>query len=218
MPSSSGPKIQASAATKLFTRRVNRLIAGLALAALSYLFLPIKHPPTRIQPPEPVDSRRALEATTLEVIDGDTLLVRIQSRVEKVRLIGIDSPEAYASEKLSRDAKHSGQSERSIITLGQKASQFTRSVIPPGTTIRITFDRKKVDSYGRLLGYVFLPNGSMLNEVVVSSGFATARNYPPNLKYSTRLEEAQESAQQNQRGLWGRADHRVLDQSSTPEL
>lgn len=193
------------------TRRMHRAIAALAVVALSYLLLPIKHQPGKISPPEPIESRRAVEATTLEALDGDTLLVRIDSRVERVRLLGIDSPEAYPSDKLSRDARNSGQTERSIIALGQKASQFTRLAIPPGTTIRITFDRHKTDQYGRLLGYVFLPNGSMLNELVVSSGFATARSQSPNLKYASRLEQAQRSAQQSGRGLWKRPDHRVLD-------
>ena len=181
------------------------------MVALSYLLLPIRHTPSKINPPEAVDSRRMVEATTLEALDGDTLLVRINARVEQVRLIGIDSPEAASNDKLSRDATSSGQSERSIIALGQKASQFTRSTIPPGTTVRFSFDRQRTDAYGRLLGYVFLPDGSMLNEVIVSSGFAAARNYPPNLKYAERLKLAEQRAQQNQRGLWRRSDHRVLD-------
>ena len=200
-----------SAGRSLVTRRINKLIAGLAVAALSYLLLPGKHAPIKIQSYDLSEPRRTVEATTLEALDGDTLLVRIDSRVERVRLIGIDSPEAYPNEKLTRDAKSSGQSEQSIIALGQKASQFTRTTSPPGTTVRITFDRQKTDSYGRLLGYVFLPNGEMLNELVVHSGFAAARNYPPNLRYASRFEQAERAAKENQRGLWKRADHRVLE-------
>src|SRR5262249_18048070 len=64
-------------------------------------------------------------ATITRVVDGDTLAVSLNGKTEKVRLIGIDTPEKYESEKLHRDSARSGQDEATIRTLGKHASDFT---------------------------------------------------------------------------------------------
>ncbi len=55
---------------------------------------------------------------------------------------------------------------------------------------------------GRLLGYVYLFNGSMLNEEIVKGGYAGVSTFPPNLKYQERFLAANEEARKNRRGLW----------------
>ena len=71
-----------------------------------------------------------------------------------------------------------------------------------GDTIRIEFDVQKKDKYGRLLAYVYLPNGTMLNEEIVKAGYANLMTVPPNVKYQERLLKAYREARENGRGLW----------------
>ncbi len=141
--------------------------------------------------------------TVVKVYDGDTFKCRLKSGEEfKVRLIGIDTPESRRNRKAYRDAKKSGRSVEEIVRLGKKASAFTRKLIPPGTTVYLETDVQIHDKYGRLLAYVYLPDGRMLNEVLVEEGYATVYTIPPNVKYADRFLEAQTRARQQNKGLW----------------
>jgi len=63
------------------------------------------------------------------VVDGDTLVITLQGRTETVRLIGVDTPEKYESDKLRRDAARTGQDEATIRALGKQASDCTASLV-----------------------------------------------------------------------------------------
>ncbi len=63
-------------------------------------------------------------------------------------------------------------------------------------------DVEKRDKYGRLLGYVYLSNGKMLNEEVVKAGYGSLMTHPPNVKYQERFLKAYREARENNRGLW----------------
>ncbi len=60
----------------------------------------------------------------------------------------------------------------------------------------------KRDRYGRLLGYVFLSNGKMLNEEIVKAGYAIVMTIPPNVKHQDRFLRAYKQARERKRGLW----------------
>jgi micrococcal nuclease len=68
---------------------------------------------------------------------------------------------------------------------------------------RLELDVQKIDPYGRLLGYVYLPNGQMFNETLVEEGYAQVATFPPNVKYQERFLKAQREARAANRGLWG---------------
>ncbi|HKB06696.1 MAG TPA: thermonuclease family protein [Candidatus Polarisedimenticolia bacterium] len=104
----------------------------------------------------------AERATVTRVVDGDTLVVLIGGRTEKVRLIGVDTPE-------------SGDPRRPVEAYGKEASAFTRR-LAEGKSVRLqgetgTGDR---DKYGRLLRYVLLPDGTLLNAEIVRQGYGHA--------------------------------------------
>ena len=103
-------------------------------------------------------------ATVVKVIDGDTLVLKMNGKEEKFRLIGIDCPEARVNPKAQKDSERSGEDLRKIIEMGQKATEFIKSLVRKGDRVRIEFDVQKRDQYGRLLGYVYLGDGRMLNE------------------------------------------------------
>jgi micrococcal nuclease len=70
--------------------------------------------------------------------------------------------------------------------------------------IRLEFDAARFDDYGRLLAYVFLPDGSMVNEKLLQSGLAYCLYKLPNVKYEDRLLRAQREAMQARAGIWGK--------------
>ena len=131
-------------------------------------------------------------------VDGDTLVL---SDNERVRLIGIDTPEVHESEKLYRDSRRSGQDIRTIQALGQRSWDFTESLVE-GKPVRLEFDVEKRDKYGRLLAYVYLEDGQFVNAEIVRQGYASLMTYPPNVKYEDLFLKLFQEARENKRGLW----------------
>ena len=147
---------------------------------------------------------QALETTTVtRVVDGDTIKVRYWGKEESIRLIGIDTPESRANKKAKRDAKRSGQDIKTITAMGKRATEYVKSLVKPGDLITIEFDVQQRDRYGRLLGYVYLSNGKMLNEEIVKAGYANVMTIPPTVKYKDRFLKAYQEAREGKRGLWG---------------
>jgi endonuclease YncB( thermonuclease family) len=63
----------------------------------------------------------------VRIVDGDTLEIKLNDQKEKVRLIGVETPEKFESDKLHRDAARTGQDEATIRGLGERASDFTKA-------------------------------------------------------------------------------------------
>ncbi len=140
--------------------------------------------------------------TVVRIVDGDTLKVRYWGKEESIRLIGIDTPESRVNKKAKRDAKRSGQDIKTIIEMGKRATEYVESLVKPGNLITIEFDTQQRDRYGRLLGYVYLLNGKMLNEEIVKAGYANVMTIPPNVKYQDRFLRSYNQARENKKGLW----------------
>lgn len=135
----------------------------------------------------PLYATQNFSATVIRVVDGDTLKVSMNTQKESVRLIGVDTPESKANKKAFRDSKKSGHDIQSILKLGKRAAAFTRSVVKPGDTVKLELDVQPRDRYGRILAYVYLPDGRMLNEVLIQSGHANLMTIPPNVRYVNRF-------------------------------
>ncbi len=95
--------------------------------------------------------------TVIKITDGDTLWVRYEGQREKLKLIGIDTPESKLNRKARKDAKRSGQDVDTIIEMGKRATEYVSSRVKLGIKVKIEFDVEQRDTYGRLLGYVYLP-------------------------------------------------------------
>ncbi|MGB2705755.1 MAG: apolipoprotein N-acyltransferase [Candidatus Omnitrophota bacterium] len=134
-----------------------------------------------------------------KVIDGDT--IELENK-ERVRLIGIDTPEARYSRKLERDAKRTKTDHEAIIAMGRKTASFTRSLVE-GKRVRLEFDVEKKDRYDRLLAYVYLPDGRLLNAELLKEGYAQVYTFPPNVKHLELFRKLQKEARGNKRGFWG---------------
>jgi micrococcal nuclease len=135
------------------------------------------------------------------VIDGDTLKLE---NGERVRLIGIDTPELHESDKLYRDSQRTHQDIQTIKALGKRAYDFTRSLVE-GKSVTLEFDLERSDKYGRLLAYVYLKDGTFVNAEIVKQGYASLMTYPPNVKYADLFLKLYREARENRRGLWSNA-------------
>jgi len=142
-------------------------------------------------------------ATVERVVDGDTLEISLNGLKEKIRLIGVDTPESHQSAKLDRDAERTGQDKQTIRALGKQATAFTQSLAPPGTTIRLEHGQEARDRYGRVLAFVWLPDGTMLNEQIICQGFGNAyTRFPFKQEYMDRFRACEQEARAAKRGLW----------------
>lgn len=123
-------------------------------------------------------------------IDGDTIAVKMSNTVEFVRFIGVDTPETH-------------KPNSPVQCYGVAASAFTKQQI--GTQrVRLEADSQNTnrDRYNRLLRYVYLPDGTLLNEKLVSLGYGFAYTQFPFSKKAL-FTRYQSDAKQNNKGLWG---------------
>jgi micrococcal nuclease len=140
------------------------------------------------------------------VVDGDTLKL---SSGDKVRLIGIDTPELHPSNKLDRDAVRSKKDSAVIMAMGKKASDFMKSLVL-GKNVRIEYDVKKRDRYSRILAYLYLDDGTFVNAKMIEEGYAQVMTVPPNVKYSDLFIKLERQARQTGKGLWKDQDFALL--------
>ena len=132
------------------------------------------------------------------VVDGDTLVLENN---EKLRLIGIDTPEMHESDKLYRDVRRSGEEASTIRQLGRRSYEFTKKLVE-GKRVRLEFDVERLDRYKRILAYVYLSDGAFLNAMIVEQGYASPMVYAPNTKYADLFARLYREARENKRGLW----------------
>lgn len=124
------------------------------------------------------------------IIDGDTF--EIETR-QKVRLIGIDTPELNKAN--ARDPE----------CFGVQATQKLSDLIL-NKKIRMKKDISETDRFGRLLRYIYIDT-LFVNKYLVDSGFAFAHAYPPDMKFKDTLTLAQKTAQENKQGLWNECSY-----------
>lgn len=131
-------------------------------------------------------------AEITRVVDGDTVRVAIGGAEERVRLIGIDTPETHGQGGLRE-------------CFGAEASRRMAELLPPGTPVRLVRDVEARDRYDRLLAYVYrAADGLFVNLAMAREGFATTLTYPPNVAHAEDLAAAVRAAREARRGLWGR--------------
>jgi micrococcal nuclease len=123
----------------------------------------------------------------LRVIDGDTIHVRYRGLDERVRFIGIDTPEV---------STYGGTAE----CFGAEASDFTMSRLT-GRSVRLVFDVDQRDRYDRLLAYVYVGD-ELFNLTLVREGYASADEVPPDTRLAATFRQAEALARAAGRGLW----------------
>lgn len=130
---------------------------------------------------------RWLEGVVVRVVDGDTIHVRIAEGVEKVRYIGVNTPEVHHPRLHEQPG-------------GREAWDVNRRLVA-GRRVRLELDVQARDRYGRLLAYVWVGE-TMVNAELVSRGYAQVMTVPPNVRYQSLFVRLQRSAREGGRGLW----------------
>lgn len=138
----------------------------------------------------------------LDVIDGDTVRVAVGEAVERVRLIGIDTPEMAGPQE-------------GVQPGADEARRYLRAVLGGGP-VWLEVDVAPRDRYGRLLAYVYVRHGQgnwqaagarylQANELLASAGWATLATVPPNVRYVERYVAAVRAAREAGVGRWAGA-------------
>lgn len=125
----------------------------------------------------------------VRVVDGDTLIIDYNGTEERVRLIGVDTPESVHPDKEKNTE------------FGTTASNFSKDLLTD-KYVKIELDVQERDQYGRLLAYIYLDD-VMVNKLLLQEGYAKVATYPPNVKYVDDFTAIQEEARNNKKGLWG---------------
>ncbi len=142
------------------------------------------------------------KTTVTRIIDGDILQALYGEREKRIRLIGIDTPESRINKNAKRDANMSEQDIKTIIEMGRKSKKYVDGLVKRGDLVTIEFDAQERDKYGRLLCYVYLSNGKMLNEEILKAGYAVIMSIPPNVKHKDMFLRAYKQARDRKVGLW----------------
>ncbi|HEX6460495.1 MAG TPA: thermonuclease family protein [Thermoleophilaceae bacterium] len=135
---------------------------------------------------------RGISATVIRPVDGDTLVARAGGRTFYVRLLGIDTPETH-------------RPGTPVECGGPQASTNMARLAPPGAHVRLETDpgQDRVDRYGRLLAYVWLVDGRLLETAQLESGWANTYVYAGRpVELFPRLLSAWHDARAGHRGVW----------------
>ncbi len=155
---------------------------GICLLLLGYsIIFSKKAEVIQINPTLTPESPAAYFAKVTKVFDGDTIEIETG---EKVRYIGIDTPEVYPKVQCySMESKK--ENEKLVL----------------GKTVRLEKDTSETDKYGRQLRYVYI-NQDFINDDLVKGGYAKVETVRPDFKYENKFTESEIYAKQNNLGLW----------------
>ncbi|MEM7609775.1 MAG: thermonuclease family protein [Myxococcota bacterium] len=135
--------------------------------------------------PEPPADRVPVELAS--ITDGDTLRVRLDGRSERVRLVGIDTPETE-------------NSPRGPQPFADEATDALRSLVRD-RSLSLAFDTERRDRFGRLLAYLYADD-TFVNAEMIREGWARPLTVPPNVRHAERFAALAAEARQARRGIW----------------
>ena len=135
------------------------------------------------------DRAGASVGRVLRVVDGDTIQVEVGGRREKVRYIGVDTPESV-------------KPGTPVQCFAKRASAFNARLVA-GERVRLVADAEPRDRYGRLLAYVYrVRDGRFVNAALVRHGYAEPLTIPPNVAHAEEFRRLASAARRAGRGLW----------------
>jgi len=179
-------------------------LAGFLVQRMSCM--PVQHTPARddgtvstdiAEPPSDVvfdspyvDPEDGVWARVTKVVDGDTIYCEGDL---KIRYIGMDTPET----------KHPSKGKEPYGPEATEAKTEANRKLVEDQLVLLVKDVSETDRYGRLLRYIFLPDGTFVNLRLVEDGYARVSTYPPDVRFTDIFLEAEREAREEDRGLWG---------------
>ena len=186
-------------AKKTRKKTLKQLFLALIILSVGYLFSNLTYLDFESLLSETITLEQTNESLELEpvtlkrVVDGDTIIVLVSNQNEvRVRMIGVDTPESVHVDS-------SKNTEAGVI-----ASDYTKSQLIAGQIVYLEYDKERLDQYGRTLAYVWLDSNvdptdlndiqaKMYNAKLLVEGYAVAKTYQPNTKYSTIFKSIEQS-------------------------
>jgi micrococcal nuclease len=129
----------------------------------------------------------SIEGLVVRVVDGDTIHVQLPDRLEKVRYIGVNTPELRHPQRGVEPGSH-------------EAHAVNRRLVE-GKRVRLELDVQPRDRHGRLLAYVWTGD-TMVNAELLRLGYAQVMTVPPNVRHQSLFLKLQRAARDSHRGLW----------------
>ncbi|MCR8641738.1 thermonuclease family protein [Paenibacillus sp. N1-5-1-14] len=140
--------------------------------------------------PSPSTKKEASDRTKVKVervVDGDTLQITINGSKERLRLIGVDTPETK-------------KADTPVMFWGEEASAYTKKRLE-GKTVELEWDVEPKDQYGRYLAYIWIDD-EMFNRTLIQEGYGRMVTFQPNVKYVDTFKKDQEAARKKGNGIW----------------
>lgn len=138
------------------------------------------------------DTEYDAKGTVVRVKDGDTYVLDIDGVETTIRLIGVDTPESVAPEEYSKENTQEGIDVSNIV----------KDTIKAGDTLLVEYDVGRTDTYGRTLAYLYFESGVMVQEWLLSNGYAQVMTVQPNVKYADHFVTMERVAMNSKLGLW----------------
>jgi len=127
----------------------------------------------------------------VEVMDGDTLRVKVNRKVITVRLLGINTPETV-------------DPRRGVECFGPEASQQTKKwLVGQQVFVSVSPQREVLDRYGRYLAYVYREDGFFINAQLLTEGYAREYTYGSPYSLQKEFRSLEKKARAAHKGLWG---------------
>ncbi len=131
------------------------------------------------------------KTTVINVIDGDTFEIKMNNKVQKVRMLGIDTPETVDPRK-------------TVQCFGKEASDKTKELLlNREVTLETDKTQSEYDKYGRILAYVKREDGLFINKYLIENGYAHEYTYYVPYKLQKEFKKLEKNAREGKRGLWG---------------
>ena len=138
----------------------------------------------------------------IRTVDGNTIIVEdALGNQQRVRMIGIDTPESVAKEE-ERNNEY-----------GVMASDYTKQLFSDTDTVYLEYDIDDDDQYDRTLAYIWLQDVEdtfdetniekyMVNAIIVKEGYGVAKRYEPTVAHDDTLQKLMNEARDDNTGLW----------------
>ena len=136
-----------------------------------------------------IESIKAESISVNKCIDGDTVSLKIDGKVKKVRFLAVDTPET----------KHPTKGEEPF---GKEASSYTCNALMEASEIKLEYEKDKTDKYDRVLAWVFADD-NLLQDELVKNGLARVAYLYDDYKYTDLLKKSQLKAKMDKVGIWG---------------
>ncbi len=149
-------------------------------------------------PKKPYTGPKREAVKVVRAVDGDTIIINVNGKHERLRMIGMDTPETV-------------KEDTPVQYYGPEAHEYTEKQLA-GKTVYLEFDVGKHDRFKRYLAYIWLDAEEtdvrkMFNARLVLEGYARLLTMPPNVRYADYFKKYIAEARDNKRGMWQKAVH-----------